>query len=252
MIPAANQSAAWNLIWRLAQRPLRNVWSRAFEESIFAGDFGDFVGLIYLCKRRETQMWSGKYSTPCMPWFDGHAKGVLSFLRDFSRVILVVGLAQFPAFPFFPTVRSYWERNIKRSALNLRRQQQGNKHRNKECKFKLYYLREFLVSRSTKISNTFPCVMTYDPPKLEPPVVAQRGQNLNLTQTDRGKETRVETCTCRIQVNKCWRIWRNVLPTPALPVTKTVCPAFAKANTLILCPWSQRAVWQGYVFTLNI
>ena len=49
-----------------------------------------------------------------------------------------------------------WERNIiERSALKLQ-QQQGNKHMNKVCKFKLCYPREFRVSRSTKISHTFP------------------------------------------------------------------------------------------------
>ena len=54
---------------------------------------------------------------------------------------------------------SYWERNIELSALKLR-QQQGNKHRNKVCKFKLYYPREFRVSRSTKISHNLRCHMT--------------------------------------------------------------------------------------------
>ena len=78
----------------------------------------------------------------------------ISFLRGFSRVILMVGVAQFPAFPFFQ-LGAYWERNIERRALKLR-QQQGNKHRNKVYKFKLYYLFEFRVSRSTKISHTFP------------------------------------------------------------------------------------------------
>ena len=58
---------------------------------------------------------------------------------------------------------------------------------------------------------------------------------------------------CRIQVHKSWCISRNVLPVPALPVTKTLCPAFAKAKTF---SWSfvsglnyrEVLVWQGYVF----
>ena len=58
---------------------------------------------------------------------------------------------------------------------------------------------------------------------------------------------------CRIQVHKSWCISRNVLSVPALPVTKTLCPAFAKAKTF---SWSfvsglnyrEVLVWQGYVF----
>ena len=53
-----------------------------------------------------------------------------------------------------PTVSSYWERDIERSELTLL-QRQEDTHRNKVCKFKLYYSSKFRVLRSTKISNTF-------------------------------------------------------------------------------------------------
>ena len=56
--------------------------------------------------------------------------------------------------PLFLTVPAYRDRDIERSELKLL-QRQGNTHRNKVCKFKLYYSSKFRVLRSTKISNTF-------------------------------------------------------------------------------------------------
>ena len=47
-------------------------------------------------------------------------------------------------------IRSYWERDIERSELKLL-QRQEDTHRNKVCKFKLYYSSKFRVLRSTKI-----------------------------------------------------------------------------------------------------
>ena len=98
-------------------------------------------------------MWSGKYSTPCMPWFDGHAKEIYChFWGTFLGSFWWSAWRSFQPFHF-----CNWERNIERSPLKLR-QQQGNKHMNKVCKFKLCYPREFRVSRSTKISHTFPYI----------------------------------------------------------------------------------------------
>ena len=128
------QSAAWNLISRLAQRSLRTHWKNRFsmEISVILSDSSSFANT------EKALVWWPREG--CIVVFEGLFSGPFwwSAWRSFQR------------FHF-----SYWERNVERSALKLR-QQQGNKRRNKVGKFKLYYPHDFRVSRSTKISHTFP------------------------------------------------------------------------------------------------